>query len=335
MYQSVLGHQTTAQGSEPCWKDFTLHTLSSVRADAGIATVVLEPQAGPAYYQSRTTSTLTWTSGLLLRRRAARSRAAAGEANLARSSSLQCKRQRLVTRAAARIGLVAGLVVAAGMIAMFQRPSDVAARPMIDPMPPAVTAGIASQIENLRPPAQTGVLARLRLALVPKVRSDSALSLAVRNTGNVILSPVRTMMLCWGDQVPPGVAIPRARWANLLLSSRVIAEAVPIVRAVSICLLSHASTTLLLVIFLSHQIGSVAAVFVVVALGGYLWQRRRVNASRQSLERASRRHIRARGDRSLAAGWDTYRAGQQDEGRAIHVKDHSREGEYRRCTPQT
>jgi hypothetical protein len=50
MYQSVLVHQAESHRYRPGQEDTTRRILSSLASDAGIATVIYEPQDDPAMY---------------------------------------------------------------------------------------------------------------------------------------------------------------------------------------------------------------------------------------------------------------------------------------------
>ncbi len=144
MYQSVLGHQASGQGIEPCWKDFTLHTLSSVPTDAGITSVLLEPQASPTHFHGHAAGAWLRMPAPPRRHRAARFTQLPGAAAPARSRSVLRAGLHLARRITARLALAAGLLATAGAICMLHGPGSVAARPMIDPLPPDMVNGIPS-----------------------------------------------------------------------------------------------------------------------------------------------------------------------------------------------
>ncbi len=146
MYQSVLGQQAAAQCSEPCWKDFTLHTLSSVQTDAGIATVVLEPQASPTHLHGHAAGAWPRIPASTRRHRAARSHTATVAVVPGSCRSVLCAGLHLAWRITARLALAAGLLATAGAICMLHGPGSVAARPMIDPLPPGMVNGIPSHL---------------------------------------------------------------------------------------------------------------------------------------------------------------------------------------------
>lgn len=58
MYQSVLVNHAAARRYRPGDQDFTLHVLSSVHSDAGLANVILERQGDPAMCQARSETVL-------------------------------------------------------------------------------------------------------------------------------------------------------------------------------------------------------------------------------------------------------------------------------------
>ena len=148
MYQSVLGHQASGQGSEPCWKDFTLHTLCSAQTDAGISNVLLEPQAGPTYYRGHAVGAWMRVPASPRRHRAAPSHAATGMAVPASAKSVLRRAKHLARCVVARLALATGLLATAGAICLLHGPGSVAARPMIDPLPPGMVNGIPSLVAN-------------------------------------------------------------------------------------------------------------------------------------------------------------------------------------------